>query len=119
VLYQQDIEPAYMKLRETKYVYSQVETTENANGALVEMYNDQEFNLSQKKYSYHELYMPVIMPKWIADNRIISQPVGSVSAPGSAVAAAAAVEQTGNKWYPGKAAEIKAMQARAAEAKRQ
>lgn len=119
VLYQQDIEPAYMKLRETKYVYSQVETTENANGALVEMYNDNEFNLSQKKYSYHELYMPVIMPKWIADNRIISQPVGSVSAPGSAVAASAAVEQSGNKWYPGKAAEIKAMQARAAEAKRQ
>ena len=119
VLYQQDIEPAYMKLRETKYVYSQVETTENANGALVEMYNDQEFNLSQKKYSYHELYMPVIMPKWISDNRIISQPVGSVAAPGSAVAASAAVEQSGNKWYPGKAAEIKAMQARAAEAKRQ
>lgn len=84
VLYQQDIEPAYMKLRETKYVYSQVETTENANGALVEMYNNGEFNLSQKKYSYHELYMPVIMPKWIADNRIISQPVGSVAAPGSA-----------------------------------
>jgi hypothetical protein len=37
VLYQQDIEPAYMKLRETKYIYSQVETTENANGALVDM----------------------------------------------------------------------------------
>lgn len=37
---------------------------------------------SQKKYSYHELYMPVIMPKWIADNRIVSQPVGAVSAPG-------------------------------------
>lgn len=120
VLYQQDIEPAYMKLRETKYVYSQVETTENANGALVEMYNNGEFNLSQKKYSYHELYMPVIMPKWIADNRIISQPVGSVAAPGSAsVSGSAAVEQSGNKWYPGKAAEIKAMQARAAEAKRQ
>ena len=81
VLYQQDIEPAYMKLRETKYVYSQVETTENANGALVEMYNNGEFNLSQKKYSYHELYMPVIMPKWIADNRIVSKPVGAVVAP--------------------------------------
>ena len=40
VLYQQDIEPAFMKMRETKYVYSQVETTENANGALVQMYND-------------------------------------------------------------------------------
>jgi hypothetical protein len=81
VLYQQDIEPAYMKLRETKYVYSQMETTENANGALVQMYNDREFNLSQKKYSYNELYMPVIMPKWIADNRIVSQPVGAVAAP--------------------------------------
>ena len=81
VLYQQDIEPAYMKLRETKYIYSQVETTENADGALVQMYNDREFNLSQKKYSYHELYMPVIMPKWIADNRIVSKPVGSVTAP--------------------------------------
>jgi len=78
VLYQQDIEPAYMKLRETKYIYSQVETTENANGALVEMYNDRDFNLSQKKYSYNELYMPVIMPKWVADNRIVSKPVGAI-----------------------------------------
>lgn len=86
VLYQQDIEPAYMKLRETKYIYSQVETTENADGALVQMYNDREFNLSQKKYSYHELYMPVIMPKWIADNRIVSKPVGAVAAPGGAAA---------------------------------
>jgi hypothetical protein len=78
VLYQKDIEPAFMKLRETKYVYSQVETTENANGALVQMYNDREFNLSQKRYSYNELYMPVIMPKWIADNRIVSRPVGPI-----------------------------------------
>ena len=78
VIYQQDIEPAYMKLRKTKYIYSQVETTENANGALVEMYNDREFNLSQKKYSYNELYMPVIMPKWVADNRIVSKPVGPI-----------------------------------------
>jgi hypothetical protein len=81
VLYQQDIEPAFMKLRETKYVYSQVETTDNADGALVQMYNDGEFNLSQKQYSYNELYMPVIMPKWIADNRIVSKPVGAVVAP--------------------------------------
>lgn len=81
VLYQQDIEPAFMKLREAKYVYSQVETTENADGALVQMYNDGEFNLSQKQYSYNELYMPVIMPKWIADNRIVSKPVGAVVAP--------------------------------------
>ena len=70
-----------MKLRETKYIYSQVETNENANGALVQMYNDREFNLSQKKYSYHELYMPVIMPKWIADNRIVSQPVCQIGGP--------------------------------------
>ena len=89
VLYQQDIEPAYLKLRETKYVYSQVETTENADGALVQMYNDREFNLSQKRYSYHELYMPVIMPKWIADNRVVNKPVGSVAAPGGAAAARA------------------------------
>jgi hypothetical protein len=81
VLYQQDIEPAFLKLRETKYVYSQVETTENVEGALVQMYNDGEFNLSQKQYSYHELYMPVIMPKWIADNRIVSSPVGAVAVP--------------------------------------
>jgi hypothetical protein len=52
------------------------------------MYNDREFNLSQKKYSYHELYMPVIMPKWIADNRIVSKPVGAVAAPGGAAAGA-------------------------------
>ena len=78
VLYQQDIEPAFMKLRETKYIYSHVETTENADGALVQMYNDGEFNLSQKRYSYNELYMPVIMPKWIADNRIVSKPVGPI-----------------------------------------
>jgi len=84
VLYQQDIEPAYLKLRETKYVYSQVETTENADGALVQMYNDREFNLSQKRYSYHELYMPVIMPKWIADNRVVNKPVGQVALPGGA-----------------------------------
>jgi hypothetical protein len=81
VLYQQDIEPAFMKMRETKYVYSQVETTENADGALVQMYNDGEFYLSQKKYSHHELYMPVIMPMWIADNRIVSKPVGAVVVP--------------------------------------
>jgi hypothetical protein len=78
VLYQNDIEPAFMKLRETKYIYSQVETSENADGVLVQMYNDGEFNLSQKTYSYHELYMPVIMPKWIADNRIVSKPIGVV-----------------------------------------
>lgn len=84
VLYQQDIEPAYLKLRETKYVYSQIETTENADGALVQMYNDREFNLSQKRYSYHELYMPVIMPKWIADNRVVNKPVGQVALPGGA-----------------------------------
>jgi len=86
VLYQQDIEPAFLKLRETKYVYSQVETTENAEGALVQMYNDGEFNLSQKQYSYHELYMPVIMPKWIADNRIVAapKPVGAAGVPGGA-----------------------------------
>ena len=90
VLYQQDIEPAYMKLRETKYIYSQVETTENANGALVQMYNDRDFNLSQKKYSYNELYMPVIMPKWIADNRIVSKPVGVVAVAAAAAAAAGA-----------------------------
>jgi hypothetical protein len=75
-----------MKMRETKYIYSQVETTENANGALVEMYNDREFNLSQKRYSYNELYMPVIMPMWIADNRIVSQPVGPIGPIGPVVA---------------------------------
>lgn len=95
VLYQQDIEPAYMKLRETKYIYSQVETTENANGALVQMYNDRDFNLSQKKYSYNELYMPVIMPKWIADNRIVSKPVGAVAVPAAAAAATTATAATG------------------------
>jgi len=83
VLYQHDIEPAYLKMRETKYIYSQIETAENADGVLVQMYNDNEFYLSQKKCSYHELFMPVIMPKWIADNRIVSKPVGSVVAPGS------------------------------------
>jgi len=89
VLYQQDIEPAFMKLRETKYVYSQVETAENADGVLVQMYNDREFYLSQKKYSYNELYMPVIMPKWIADNRIVSKPVGAVVAPRAGAGAGA------------------------------
>jgi hypothetical protein len=84
VLYQTDIEPAYMKLRETKYIYSQIETTENANGSLIQMYNDREFNLSQKKYSYNELYMPVIMPKWVSDNRIVSKPIGPMAAPGGA-----------------------------------
>jgi hypothetical protein len=48
------------------------------------MYNDGEFNLSQKRYSYNELYMPVIMPKWIADNRIVSKPVGAVAVPAAA-----------------------------------
>lgn len=81
VLYQQDIEPAYLKLRETKYIYSQVETSENADGALIQMYNDREFYLTQKKYSNNELFMPVIMPKWIADHRVVSSPVGAVVAP--------------------------------------
>jgi hypothetical protein len=91
VLYQQDIEPAFLKMRETKYVYSQIETTENANGSLVEMYNDTEFYLSQKKYSYNELYMPVIMPNWIADNRVITKPVGVVAAAASSGAAGGGV----------------------------
>ena len=82
-LYQQDIEPAYLKLRETKYIYSQVETSENADGALIQMYNDKEFYLTQKKYSYHELFMPVIMPKWIADHRVVSNPVGALRLPSS------------------------------------
>jgi len=94
VLYQQDIEPAFMKLRETKYIYSQVETTENADGALVQMYNDGEFNLSQKRYSYNELYMPVIMPKWIADNRIVTKPVGAVAVPAAAAAVSGARNPT-------------------------
>jgi hypothetical protein len=100
VLYQQDIEPAYMKLRETRYVYSQVETTENANGALVQMYNDCDFNLSQKRYGYNELYMPVIMPKWIADNRIVSKPVGAVAVPAAATAAATAAAGAGVRLRP-------------------
>jgi len=125
VLYQQDIEPTFLKMRETKYVYSQVETTENANGALVEMYNDTEFYLSQKKYSYHELYMPVIMPNWISDNRVITKPVGSVVAPGGGGGAARAnssdqpsygttVHQPdpASTWYKGKAAELAAAKAK-------
>jgi len=115
VIYQTDIEPAYMKLRETKYIYSQVETNENTNGALVQMYNDREFNLSQKKYSYHELYMPVIMPKWVADNRIVSKPVGVVTMPGTgAGAGVAAVAGTGTRAGGGGA-----VVAPAAPAKRQ
>lgn len=83
VLYQDDIEPAFISIREKKYVYSQVETSESQSGSLVEMYEDEQFYLTQKKYSYHELYMPVIMPKWIADHRVISKPVGSVKPPSS------------------------------------
>jgi len=129
VLYQQDIEPTFLKMRETKYVYSQVETTENANGALVEMYNDTEFYLSQKKYSYHELYMPVIMPNWISDNRVITKPVGSVVAPGGGggggggAARANSSDQPSygttvhqpdpaSTWYKGKAAELAAAKAK-------
>lgn len=81
VIYQDDIEPAYMKLREKKYVYSDIETNENANGSLVDMYEDGEFYLSQKKYSFHEMYMPVVMPKLITDHRTISRPVGNVKPP--------------------------------------
>ena len=136
VLYQTDIEPAFLKMRETKYVYSQVETTENPNGALVEMYNEDEFYLSQKRYSYHELYMPVIMPNWIADNRVITKPVGSVvvgAAPGGRAASRSApvvevvdpepepepVYETtvhqpdpASGWYKGKAAELAAKKAK-------
>ena len=138
VLYQTDIEPAFLKMRETKYVYSQVETTENPNGALVEMYNEGEFYLSQKRYSYHELYMPVIMPNWIADNRVITKPVGSVApvAPGGRAAASASASivevvnpepepepepeygttvhqpDPASTWYKGKAAELAAKKAK-------
>ena len=100
VLYQTDIEPAYMKLRETKYIYSQIETTENANGSLIQMYNDREFNLSQKKYSYNELYMPVVMPKWVSDNRIVSRPIGPIgpmAAPGRAGGAGAVASPASRK----------------------
>lgn len=90
VIYQDDIEPAYMKIRENKYVYSQIETSENANGSLVDLYDDGEFYLSQKKYSFHELYMPVVMPKWIADHRMISKPIGSVKPPSASPASASA-----------------------------
>jgi hypothetical protein len=114
VLYQQDIEPAFIKLRETKYVYSQIETTENSDGTLVQMYNDGEFNLSQKQYSYHELYMPVIMPKWIADNRIISKPVGPVGPVVAPNSYGATVRQPdpSSTWYKGKAAELAAEKAK-------
>jgi hypothetical protein len=103
VIYQTDIEPAFIKLRETNYTYSHVETSENADGALVEMYNDKEFYLKQKKYSYNEMYMPVIMPKWIADNRIVNRPVGQIGPSAGAVVAprpagggvAAAMPRTG------------------------
>ena len=93
VLYQQDIEPAYLKLRETKYIYSQVETSENADGALIQMYNDKEFYLTEKKYSYHELFMPVIMPKWIADHRVVSSPVGALRLPSSSGSSSGGVGQ--------------------------
>ena len=83
VLYQDDIEPAFMKMREKKYVYSQVETTENQNGSLVQMYDDDQFYLNQKKYGFHELYMPVVMPNLIADHRVISKPIGNVRPPAS------------------------------------
>jgi hypothetical protein len=89
VIYQDHIEPAYMKIRENKYVYSQIETGENANGSLIEMYEGGEFYLSQKTYSFHELYMPVVMPKWISDHRMISKPVGSVKPPAASAASAA------------------------------
>jgi hypothetical protein len=114
VLYQQDIEPAFIKLRETKYVYSQIETTENSDGTLVQMYNDGEFNLSQKQYSYHELYMPVIMPKWIADNRIISKPVGPVGPVVAPKSYGTTVHQPdpSSTWYKGKAAELAAEKAK-------
>jgi hypothetical protein len=114
VLYQQDIEPAYMKMRETKYIYSQVETSENADGALVQMYNDNEFYLSQKKYSYHELFMPVIMPMWIADNRIVSKPVGPVGPVIAPQSEGISVHQPdpSSKWYKGKAAELAAAKAK-------
>jgi hypothetical protein len=111
VLYQQDIEPAYLKMRETKYIYSQVETSENADGALVQMYNDNEFYLSQKKYSYHELFMPVIMPMWIADNRIVSKPVGPVVAPQS-YGTTVHQPDPSSTWYKGKAAELAAAKAK-------
>jgi len=81
VLYQDDIEPAFMKIREKKYVYSQVETTESQNGALVNMYDDNQYYLNQKKYGFHEMYMPVVMPHLIADHRVISKPIGNVRPP--------------------------------------
>jgi hypothetical protein len=114
VLYQQDIEPAYLKMRETKYIYSQVETSENADGALVQMYNDDEFYLSQKKYSYHELFMPVIMPMWIADNRIVSKPVGPVGPVVAPQSYGTTVHQPdpSSTWYKGKAAELAAAKAK-------
>lgn len=136
VIYQNDIEPAFLKIREKKYVYSQVETSEDPNGLLVDMYVDNQFYLSQKNYSFHELYMPVVMPKLIADHRVISKPIGNVRPPGAAVAAVAGPVQSpaevinldydsyylehkpdpSSKWYPGRAAEIKAAQAAAAAA---
>ena len=130
VIYQNDIEPAFLKIREKKYVYSQVETNDDPNGSLVDMYADSQFYLSQKKYSFHELYMPVVMPKLIADHRVISKPIGSVRPPGPAAMPEISPAEVVNldyesyylehkpdpssKWYPGKSAEIKAAQAAAA-----
>jgi hypothetical protein len=80
------------------------------------------------------------MPKLIADHRVISKPIGSVRPPGAvavgAVAAAVPVQSPAevinldydsyylehqpdpsSKWYPGRAAEIKAAQAAAAAAR--
>jgi hypothetical protein len=106
------------------------------------MYAEDQFYLSQKKYSFHELYMPVVMPKLIADHRVISKPIGSVRPPGAGAGAVAAAAVAGpvqspaevinldydsyylehqpdpsSKWYPGRAAEIKAAQAAAAAAR--
>jgi hypothetical protein len=78
------------------------------------------------------------MPKLIADHRVISKPIGTVRPPGAGAAAAAVAgpvqspaevinldydsyylehkPDPSSKWYPGRAAEIKAAQAAAAAA---
>ena len=67
--------------------------------------------------------MPVIMPSWIADNRVISKPVGQVVAPGGGAARAEAAPEPSygitvhqpdpaSKWYKGRAAELAAQKAK-------
>lgn len=70
LIYQDNLEPLYKEFALKKYVYRNIETTDNEDGLCVPSYIKGEFYIIQKTYSYNELYVPVVVPSVISNVRV-------------------------------------------------